>query len=97
MSNLETVKSALMLYSLQHGFPIEMTTSDLRIFIENFTDLKKLTSTALGALSSPFRGIVLHYYLYQSRNRVPFQPRFLAVFKKPIFRVELTFDELLLP
>jgi hypothetical protein len=59
MSNLETVKSALMLYSLQHGFPVDVTTSGLRIFIENFTDLKKLTSTAINQIGRDHDNFIL--------------------------------------
>lgn len=59
MSNLETVKSALMLYSLQHGFPVDLTTSGLRIFIENFTELKKLTSTAINQIGRDHDNFIL--------------------------------------
>ena len=59
MSNLETVKNALMLYSLRHGFPVAVTTSGLRIFIENFTDLKKLTSSSINQIGRDYDDFIL--------------------------------------
>jgi hypothetical protein len=50
MSNFEKVKNALIIYTSQFGFPIELTSSDLYEFIPVFTDIAPISTSAISTV-----------------------------------------------
>ncbi len=50
MTNFEKVKTALIIYCSQYGYPIELTSSDLASFIPIFTMIDPISTSAISTI-----------------------------------------------
>jgi len=66
MSNLEKVQNALMLFSLQYGYPLKLSSSDLKEFIEANPEIPTLTSSQISTVGRD-NEVFIFDVLYQAK------------------------------